>query len=403
MKRTAVFLFILLLSFGMVLADFPGFKFVAPMESVSGPVDGAWTLTVMATAAQTIDLILDEYSEIEVKHGGPLAPEALAALPAGTILKIRANFTEAGFYASEVEVFRDERDFELRGELESVDCELGMVSMFGHQINLDAETEISNADGDLLGCADLTAGQFADVRGKIYDSEFWAAEIKVGVPGEEHLLMEFDAVVLEMVDSEWLVEIRGGREKTPVPVLLLLDENTRVEGIVEVGIEVEVSGTLTPEMAVLAKTIIAEEAEADDDEGEQEQEGPAKELEVYWAPGEIKAAPQGARTVKLMLKYGVAPEDLVIPLTTDLSPELELEVASEVIMPRGERMVDVQIVFLTQEGEGTITATLPEGDSDDLEIELKAKKNKNGGDDGDEDDDEEEDDDQDDEEEEDEE
>ncbi len=391
MKKITIFTAVLVLSLGVLMADFPGFKFVAPMEGVSGPAEGPWTLTVMATSSQTIDLILDEYSEIEKKHGGPLTPEGLAALPAGTILKIRANFTEAGFYASEVEVFKDERDFELRGELESVDCGLGIITMFGYDINLDDETEITNADGDLLGCGDLAVGQFADLRGKIYDSEFWASEIKVGVPGEEHLLMEFDAVVLEMADSAWLVEIRGGKEKTPVPVLVVLDENTQIEGVVDVGTEVEVNGILTPEMAVLAKKIIAEDAEADDDEGEQEQEGQERELEVYWAPGEIRSAPQGARTVKLMLKHGVAPEDLVIPLTTDLSPELEIEVDSEVTMPQGERVVDVQIVFLTLEGEGTITATLAEGDSDELEIELKPNKNKNGDDDDDDEEEEEED------------
>lgn len=377
---------LLLLSCGLLMADFPGIKFVAPMEGVSGPVDDQWTLTVKATSSETIDLLLDEASEIEDEEGGVLTPEELASLPAGTVVKIAAVFMEAGLYVRELEVVKDDNEFEFQGSLESVGCEPGLIVLLGFEISLAPDTEIRSADGDLLACGDLVPEQYIKVKGIVTDTALIATKIKVGIPGKEHLLMEFDAVVLEMTETmtetEWLVAIGGNNPEASVPVLVVLDGNTEIEGEVVVGTEVEITGVLTPELAVLAKLIKVEgpkgskngkDGKGDDDEADEDEADEAVELEVKWSPDVIRAAPKGTRTVRLMLKHGIAEEDLEVSLAADLSPDLLIEFDSPVTIPQGERDVEVEITFLSQSGSGTLTATLPEGASDELDIDLRPR------------------------------
>ncbi len=258
MRKTAIMLVLLLFSFGMLLADFPGVKFVAPMEGLYGPAEGPWTLTIMATSSQTIDVIVDEATEIEDEQGESMTPDGLAALPEGTIVKVAGVFTEEGLYARGVDIVTHHDEFEIKGQAGSVDCGTGMVVLLGIEILLSPDTDIRGADGEVLTCEDIAPGQFLKVKGIVADSALTATSIRVGIPGKEHLVVEFDAVVQEMADSEWLVAVGGNNPGATVPVLVVLDENTEVIGDIEVGTEVEITGVLTPELAVLARLIKVE-------------------------------------------------------------------------------------------------------------------------------------------------
>jgi Domain of unknown function (DUF5666) len=258
MRKTAIMSILFIFSFGLLMADFPGVKFVAPMEGLYGTVEGPWTLTIMATSSQTIDLIVDEATEIEDEQDNALTPDGLAAMPEGTIVKIAAVFMEEGLYARGVDIVKHNDDFELTGQVDSVDCVSGVVVLLGFEISLSTDTIISGADGDLLTCENITPEQFIKVEGFVTDSALTATKVKVGIPGKEHLVVEFDAVVSEMTDSEWLVAIGGNNPGATVPVLVVLDESTEIIGTVEVGSEVEITGVLTPELAVLARMIKVE-------------------------------------------------------------------------------------------------------------------------------------------------
>jgi len=258
MRKITILSVLLLLSCSLLMADFPGVKFVAPMEGLSGPVEGPWTLIIMATSSQTIDVMVDEETEIEDEQGGALTPDGLAALPEGTIVKIAAVFMEEGLYARGVDIVKHDDDFEFKGQADSVDCASGVVVLLGFEITLSADTEIRGADGNLLTCGGITPEQFIKVEGMVTDSALIAEKIKVGIPGKEHLVVEFDAVVQVMDGDEWLVAIGGNNPGAPVPVLVVLDGSAEIIGTVGVGTEVEITGVLTPDLAVLARLIKVE-------------------------------------------------------------------------------------------------------------------------------------------------
>lgn len=244
------------------MADFPGVKFIAPMEGMSGPVEAVWTLSVTATDTEYIDILIDEATEIKGEMDEALTPEELAAYPAGTIVKVAGVFMgedpEIFLYARGVDIVRSEDEFELKGSVDSVDCTSGLVVLLGINVSITEGTEITGAEGELLTCGDILPGQIIKAEGMVIDSELVAEKIKVGIPGKENLVVEFDAVVQEMADSEWLVAIGGNNPGATVPVLVVLDENTEVIGIVEVGTEVKITGVLTPDLAVLARLIKVE-------------------------------------------------------------------------------------------------------------------------------------------------
>ena len=265
MRKTAIITILFLLSCGMLLADFPGVKFVSTMEGLSGPVEGPWTLTIMATSSQTIDVIVDESTEIEDEQGDSMTPDGLAAMPEGTIVKIAAVFMEEGLYARAVDIVKYDNEFEIKGQVDSVDCGSGLVVLLGIEIVLSPDTEIRGADGELLTCEAITPEQFIKVKGIVVDSALTATSVKVGIPGKEHLVVEFDAVVQDMTNSnEWLVAIGGNNPGAAVPVLVVLDENTEIIGTIEVGTEVEITGVLTPDLAVLARLIKVEGLKKED-------------------------------------------------------------------------------------------------------------------------------------------
>ena len=258
-KVVIIFSIVLMTGWGMLLADFPGVKFVAPMDSVTGPVDGIWTLTVMATESETIEIVVDEATEIEGEMDVVLTPDELAAYPAGTIVKVAGVFMgdapDTFLYARGVSIVKcDEAEFEFKGPVESVDCASGIIGMLGFEVTLSESVEIRGADGELLTCEDIAPGQILKTEGVVVDSSLVAEKIRVGVPGKEHLVVEFRAVVQEMVDdNNWMVAISN--PTALVPVHVVLDENTQVVGDIAVGTEVEITGVLTPELAVLARLI----------------------------------------------------------------------------------------------------------------------------------------------------
>ncbi len=258
MRKTAIISIIFLLSCGMMLADFPGVKFVAAMEGLAGPAEGPWILTIMATSSQTIDVIVDDSTEIEDGLGNSLTPDGLAALPEGTIVKIAAVFMEEGLYARAVNILKHDDAFEIKGQVDSVDCGSGLIGLLGFEIVISPDAEIRGAEGESLTCEDIIPGQFIKAKGMVEDSALIATSVTVGIPGKEQLVVEFDAVVEEMADNEWLVAIGGQNPGATVPVLVVLDDNTEVIGTIEVGTEVEITGVLTPDLAVLARLIKVE-------------------------------------------------------------------------------------------------------------------------------------------------
>ena len=261
-----------ILSTGLLIGGAPEVEFFASLDSVSGdPASGELTLTVNATSSQTIDLIVDEESELEDSSGDNLTLEELAALPQGTVFEIEAVFTEAGLYAEELEIVRDDEDFEIYGQIEAVDEVEHTITVWGLLIYVPTDAEIESAYGDELAFEDLEAGQFVKVKGEVNGLELWASEIEVGVPGEDHLLLEFDGVIETMMDDEWLVTIEGDDDGA-VQVLVVIDGDTQIYGEPFEGAEVEIKGVLTDDLKVLAKLVEVEDSDDFDDDAEDEGE-----------------------------------------------------------------------------------------------------------------------------------
>ncbi len=100
-----------------------------------------------------------------------------------------------------------------------------------------------------------------------------------------------------------------------------------------------------------------------------------KEPELEWAPRVVRAAPNGALVVRVMLKHGPTPVDLPVALTLeDASPDLVLSFPPEVVIPAGAVNAPVELLFGSRTGSGKLVAELPEevgGDTAELDIDLR--------------------------------
>ncbi len=98
--------------------------------------------------------------------------------------------------------------------------------------------------------------------------------------------------------------------------------------------------------------------------------------EIQWTPPVVRAAPQGHVSVRLMLKYGQAQEDIPVGLElVDASEDLMMQYPSEVTILQGEKSVGIELLFGAQAGSGKLVAHLPEemgGGTAELDIDLRS-------------------------------
>jgi hypothetical protein len=182
-------------------------------------------------------------------------------------------------------------------------------------------------------------------------------------------------ILRQALDSDLVISISSADDSIAQPAVagLMIPAGQRsgtfdvnsFEVAGETTIEVEI--TAPPELAGLTKTL----------EVEVGLQGGPRALEIKWTPRQIKKAPNRLREVRLMLKHGFAPEDLIVHIElVDPSPDLDIispEFPTEVTIPAGEREVRLVLEIMSTTGSGKLRATLPDsvgGHSDELEIDL---------------------------------
>ena len=104
--------------------------------------------------------------------------------------------------------------------------------------------------------------------------------------------------------------------------------------------------------------------------------GSSHSPELQWTPSVVRAAPQGHVSVRLMLKYDPAEEDIPVHIElVDASSDLLLEFQADPQIAQGERSVGVELLFGAQTGSGKLVAHLPDemgGGTAELDIDLRS-------------------------------
>lgn len=299
----------------------------------------------------------------------------------GLTVKVEALIDNGAIIAKTIKVLSRFVSISLEGTVESFDgstLELNLGDGVVLTVVVTTETEMRG---------EVTPGALVQLKGFINsDLVVEALRIRVRklfelVPDELHLQfgesrdvlvvlaqeLDFDLVLNLDAEDPTIAEVTS-----PAPPILTIPAGDTSGGFqVQAGdIEGKTVIRVTQEGAEANSRVLKVEVE----EAKEGEEGD-HELEVKWTPGVIHAAPNGSVEVRLMLKHGVAPADLEIPLqlldwTEDPSA---ISFPGSVVIPEGSREVRFRIEFLTDSGSGRIRATLPEiagGDSDDLEIGL---------------------------------
>ena len=146
-----------------------------------------------------------------------------------------------------------------------------LITLLGVDVLVNDDTAISRRGPDEgVTAADLAAGMVADVRGVYDEPQLIATRLKVGNRESEGVVVEFEGVISAMEDSTLQVDTEG----VGAAAVVVTDE-TRVRGTLEVGKFVEVKGALNEALAVVAEEIKVDkdgDGDADDDHREGDEE-----------------------------------------------------------------------------------------------------------------------------------
>jgi hypothetical protein len=341
-----------------------------PPESIQ--VQGFTILVIPETR------ILDENREPMTLED--LSARLAAAGPAGLLVKVKGLYQEAGLAASHIKILPHDgfAKISLQGIISAVLSEVQFTLDIGGGtevlVNILPETEI---------VGDPVAGLYVKVIGQLAP-DLSVNALRVRVVG----LFELSPDELEMDYGQTrtvTVLLRVPLEDDLVLQIASEDSSLALPSTDSITIP---AGDLSGTFDVTAgdadgRTVISVAA------GEafggytrrlkvevgEDATGP-RELELMWTPRVIRAAPQGRVSVRLMLKYGVAPEDIPIPLVLEESTGgLQIRFPDEVILPKGEKAVSLEFLFGSQSGSGKLVATLPDtlgGDSAELDIDLRS-------------------------------
>ncbi len=350
---------------------------------IKGFLEGVQTDSPQSIEVQGFKILVGPDTRINDEERSPITLEDLdgrlaAAESAGLLVKVEGTYQDEGLLASEIKILPvgDFARISLEGVISNVESETEFTLDIGGgttvTVNILPMTEI---------VGDPVAGLYVKVIGQLA-ADLSVDALKIRVLG-----------LFELSPDE--LEMDYGQTRT-VTVLLRqsLDEDLALQVTTADPAVATVSsdsitipaGDLSTTFDVTAgetdgKTVVSVSA-ADayggftrklEVEVGEDQSGP-REVGLRWSPGVVRAAPQGRVTVKLMLKYGVATEDIPVGLTLEeSSADLDIRFPDDLVIPQGEKMVDVELLFGSQSGSGKLVATLPDilgGESAELDIEL---------------------------------
>lgn len=211
----------------------------------------------------------------------------LDALTVGSFVKIDAFFSGEGITAEEISVVESPGEhFALRGQVTDVmlDAELppGLdfdntpsyttttdasgvvkVTLLGTDVYLNGDSRITSRNkgmGNDVPADSLVAGDRIAVRGS-YDGFFYGRFVHVGTWNQGDI--ELEGIIRELTDSGFTLDIRGGGIAN-----IVVDAESDVNGEPAPGAYVEVEGSLTATLAVLANEVVVDEdgdGDGDDD------------------------------------------------------------------------------------------------------------------------------------------
>ena len=312
---------------------------------------------------------------------GDLSARLAAAGPAGLLVKVKGLYQEEGLVASHIKILPHQgfAKISLQGIISAVHSENEFVLDIGGGtaviVNILPETEI---------VGDPVAGFYVKVIGQLAPNLSVNA-LRVRVVGlfelsPDKLEMEYGqirtvTVLLRLpLEEDLVLQIASedpslaspSSDSITIPAGELsetfdvISGNTKGKTVISVAAG-EAFGTYTRRLKVEVGEGITE----------------PKELDLVWTPGVVRAAPLGRVTVRLMLKHGVAPEDIPVALVLeDATSDLLIQwFPEDPVIPQGEKAVSVELIFGGQSGSGRLVATLPDtlgGDSADLDIDLRS-------------------------------
>ena len=242
-------------------------RFRATVVRVDETADGGATVTVRL---QGFDVGILANADTEVESNGDEV--GLNGLSAGTFVKIAGFFSADGIVAEEIDILDTvEGQFRLRGVISAVGLVSGgtVITLLGVDVLVIEETALrQRGPAGELSAVDLASGMVADARGILDDSQLVATHLKIGNRESDGVIVEFEGTISSISGGTLLVDTEAGGGAAVV-----VSDDTRVKGVLEVGKFVEVKGTLNQSLAVEASVIKVD----DDGDGDADDDNPDKE------------------------------------------------------------------------------------------------------------------------------
>jgi len=346
----------LFLPFALLLLVSPCFsadaqvEFVAKLVSVSDVVgDDVGTLHLQLTPTFNLDVKVTEITEIRGEGDVELA---LADLKADMLLRIEGVFAEGGILAKEITAINfGVNKFSIRGTVEAVDTSKQELKVLGLTVKVTGETEIKDAEGELIELAGIQVGDVAWIEGKLTNDGLVAEEIRIRTLEFKPPRLVFEGVITELEEDSMVVQLKGVDD---IPVTLT--DETQVKGELAEGAYVRVAGVLASNLSVTATKITVFEP-------------------LQLAPSHLRMKPGQTMPVITILRSH--PDEDVTLQVTSKDPAIADVSAATVVIPAG-KVVGGFRVTAKAEGTTTIEVKLPAslgGGIAELSVEVKTQGN----------------------------
>jgi len=327
-------------------------EFVAKLVSVSDTVgDDVGTLHLQLTPTFNLDVKVTDITEIRGEGDVELA---LADLRADMLLRVEGIFAEGGILAKEITAINfGASKFSIRGTVETVDTTKQELKVLGLVVKVTGETEIKDADGEVIELDGVKAGDMAWIEGEVTSEGLVATEIKIRTLEFKPPRLAFEGVITEVgEDKDSIVVQLKGVDNIPVT----LTDETKVKGELVVGAFVRVSGVLASDLSVTASKITVFEP-------------------LQLAPSHLRMKPGQTMPVIVILRTHPE-EDVTVEVESQDTSIAEVSAAT-VVIPAGKIVGGFRV---TAKAEGTtkVEVTLPDslgGGSAELSVEVQTKGN----------------------------
>lgn len=325
-------------------------EFVAKLVGISDQVgDNVATLHLQLAPSYNLDVKVTEITEIRGEGDVELA---LADLTLDMLLRVEGIFAEGGILAKEITAINfGASRFSVRGIVESVDTTAQELKVLGLVVKVTGETEIKDADGEVIELAGVQEGDVAWIEGEVTPEGLVARQIRIRSLEFKPPRLVFEGIVTAVSEDQIMVQLKGVDN---IPVRLT--DETQIKGDPVVGAFVRVSGTLASDLSVTATKIIVFEA-------------------LQLAPDHLRMKPGQVMPVIIILRTHPE-EDVTVGIESKDTAIAEVSAATTII-PAG-KIVGGFLVTAKAEGTTTIEVKLPDslgGATAVLSVEVQTKGN----------------------------